>query len=196
MSLPPRQRALQQSQSPHRARGGSGERLAARTLSQGWARNFRYLPVGPKLNQPWLFIGRTDAEAEAPILWPPDTKNWLIAKDPDAGKDWRWGNRGWDGWMASLTQWTWVWANSRRWRRTGKAGVLQSMGSQRVGHDLVTQQQPGSYPKWCFLFFTAPAPHLKELTKCTPTSVQPWAPRNSHIHVLINLKLIFVYCSK
>ena len=46
-------------------------------------------PVHPKGNQPWLFIGRTDAEAEAPILWPPDLKNWLLEKDPDAGKDWR-----------------------------------------------------------------------------------------------------------
>ena len=45
-------------------------------------------PVNPKGNQPWIFIGRTDAEAEAPILWPPDAKNWLIRKDPDAGKDW------------------------------------------------------------------------------------------------------------
>ena len=47
------------------------------------------LPVHPKGDQSWLFIGRTDAEAEAPILWPPDEKNWLIGKDPDAGKDWR-----------------------------------------------------------------------------------------------------------
>ena len=44
-------------------------------------------PVNPKGNQPWLFIGRNDAEAEAPVLWPPDAKNWLIGKDPDAGKD-------------------------------------------------------------------------------------------------------------
>ena len=44
--------------------------------------------VNPKGNQPWIFIGRTDAEAEAPILWSPDVKNWLIWKDPDAGKDW------------------------------------------------------------------------------------------------------------
>ena len=47
-------------------------------------------PVHPKGNQSWIFIGRTDAEAETPILWPPDVKNWLIWKDPDAGKDWRW----------------------------------------------------------------------------------------------------------
>ena len=46
-------------------------------------------PVNPKGNQPWIFIERTDAEAEAPILWPPEVKNWLTGKDPDAGKDWR-----------------------------------------------------------------------------------------------------------
>ena len=51
------------------------------------------------------------------------------------------GNRGWDGWMASPTQWTWVWANSERERRAGKAGMLQSMGSQRVRHNLATEQQ-------------------------------------------------------
>ena len=50
-------------------------------------------PVHPKGNQSRIFIGRTDAEAEAPILWPPDAKNWLIWKDPDAGKDWRQGRR-------------------------------------------------------------------------------------------------------
>ena len=51
-------------------------------------------PVNPKENQPWIFIGRTDAEAEAPILWPPDTKSWLIRKYPDAGKDWRQEEKG------------------------------------------------------------------------------------------------------
>ena len=51
-------------------------------------------PVHPKGNQSWIFIGRTDAEAETPILWPPDAKNWLIWKDPDAGKDWRWEEKG------------------------------------------------------------------------------------------------------
>ena len=45
--------------------------------------------VNPKGNQPWIFIGRTDVEAETPILWPPDEKNWVIGKDPDSGKDWR-----------------------------------------------------------------------------------------------------------
>ena len=50
--------------------------------------------ANPKENQPWLFIGRTDAEAEAPILWPPDVKSWLIWKDPEAGKDWRQEKKG------------------------------------------------------------------------------------------------------
>ena len=52
-------------------------------------------PVHPKGNQPWMFIGRTDAEPEAPIIWPPDAKSWLIWKDPDAGKNWRQEERGW-----------------------------------------------------------------------------------------------------
>ena len=51
-------------------------------------------PVNPKGNQPWIFIGRTDAEAEASILWPADANNWLIRKDPDAGKDWRQEEKG------------------------------------------------------------------------------------------------------
>ena len=58
-------------------------------------------PVHPK-DQSWVFIGRTDIEAETPILWPPDAKSWLIWKDPDAGGEG--DDRGWDGWMASLTQ--------------------------------------------------------------------------------------------
>ena len=51
-------------------------------------------PVRPKGNQSWIFIRRTDAEAETPTLWPPDSKNWLIWKDPDVGKDWRWEEKG------------------------------------------------------------------------------------------------------
>ena len=99
-------------------------------------------PVPPKGNQYWIFTGRTDTAAEALILWPPDANNWLIGKDPDAGKDWRReekGTAGWDGWMASPTQWTWVWVNSGSWWWTGNPGVLQSMGSKRVRHDWVTE---------------------------------------------------------
>ena len=93
--------------------------------------------VHHKGNQSRVFIGRTDAEAETTILWPPDAKNWLIRKDwrerLKAGGEG--DDRGWDVWMASSTQWTWVWANSGIWWWTGKPGVLPSMGLQRVGHD-------------------------------------------------------------
>ena len=96
-------------------------------------------PVHPKGNQSWIFTGRTDAET--PTLWPPDVKNWLIGKDPDwerlkAGGEG--DDRGWDGWMASMTQLTWVWVNSRSWWCIGRTGVLQSIRSLRVGYDLVT----------------------------------------------------------
>ena len=70
-------------------------------------------PVHPKGNQSWIFIGSTDAEAETPMLWPPGEKNWLIGKDPDAGKDWRWEEKGMaEDEMTSLTQWKWVWVSS------------------------------------------------------------------------------------
>ena len=72
------------------------------------------------------------------LMWRADSfeKNLMLAKIKAGEED----DREWDGWMASLTQRTWVWANSRRWWRTGKPGVLPSTGSQRVGQDLVTEQ--------------------------------------------------------
>ena len=87
-------------------------------------------PVHHKGDQSRVFFGRNDAKAETPVLWPPHVKSWLIGKDSD---------RGWDGWMASPTRWTWVWMNSRSWWWTGRPGVLRFMGSQRVGHDRVTE---------------------------------------------------------
>ena len=96
-------------------------------------------PVHPKGDQSWVFIGRTDVKAETPVLWPPDANLlrpwcWEKLKVGEKGDD-----RGGNGWMASPTQWTWLWVNSRRWWWTGKPGVLQSMGSQRVGHDWATE---------------------------------------------------------
>ena len=117
--------------------------------------------VNPKGNQSWIFIGRTDAEAEALILWPPDTKNWLLRKD------WCWerlkaggegDDRGWDGWMASPTQWAWVWASSKSWWWTEKP--VQSMGPQRVRHNWVTKLNWNTGLEWrkgCgvhFLYYT------------------------------------------
>jgi len=97
--------------------------------------------VSPKGNQAWIFIGRTDADT--PIFWSPDAKSQFIRKDRcwerlrTRGEE---GNRGWDGWGASLTQWTWVWAHTGRQGRIGRPGVLQSMGLQRVGCDFTTGQ--------------------------------------------------------
>ena len=99
-------------------------------------------PVNPKGNQSWIFIRRTDAEAEAPVIWPPDGKNWVIRKDPDAGKDWRQEKGmtedemvGWHHWLNGHefgpSSWNWWWA----W----DPGLLQSMGLQRVGHDAATE---------------------------------------------------------
>ena len=93
-------------------------------------------------DQPWDFFGRNDAKSEPPVLWPPHVKSWLIGKDSDAGRDWGQEEKGrrrrWDGWMASLTQWKWVWVNSGSWWWTGRPGMLRFMGSQRVEHDWVT----------------------------------------------------------
>ena len=88
-------------------------------------------PVHPKGHQSWMFIGRTQDEAETPILWPPDGNNWHLKRS------WCWerlkvggegGNRGWDGWMASLTQWTWVWISSGSWWWTGSLACCNPWG--------------------------------------------------------------------
>ena len=98
-------------------------------------------PVNPKGNQSWICIGRTDAEAEALILWPPDAKNWLIGKtlmlERIEGRRRR-GQQdemvGWHHWLNGR-----VWASSGSWWWTEKPGMLQSMESQRAGHDLATE---------------------------------------------------------
>ena len=96
-------------------------------------------PVHPKGQS----FGRTDAEAETPNSLATWCKQLTYLEKP-----WRWerlrtgeegNNRGWDSWMASPTQWTWVWLNSRSWWWTGKSGMLWFMGLQRVRHDWVTE---------------------------------------------------------
>ena len=92
-------------------------------------------PVHPKGDQSSVFIGRTDVEAETPNILATWCEELTHLKRPWCWERWRargeGDDRGWDGWMASPTQWTWVWVNSRSWWWTGRPGVLRSMGSQR-----------------------------------------------------------------
>ena len=145
-------------------------------------------PVHSEGDQPWEFFGRNDAKSETPVLWPPHVKSWLI------GKDWCWEGvgaggegdaRGWDGWMASPTRWTWVWVNSGRWWWTGRPGVLHFMGSQRVGHDWATERNwteltcplPIPFTFSCWGPFPLSQGLCHSLTSSRVTrKLQPWGP--------------------
>ena len=100
--------------------------------------------VNPKGNQPWIFTGRTDLKLKLQyfghLMWRANSLEKTLVLGKIEGR--REGDdRGGDDWMVSLTQQTWVWASSGRWWRTGKPGMLQSMGSHRVEHDWATKQQ-------------------------------------------------------
>ena len=98
-------------------------------------------PVNPKGNQHWILIGRTDGRSNTLVIWCKQLTDWkrpwcwerLKAEEEDG--------RVWDGWIESSIQRTWSWTNSRKWSGTGRSGMLQSMGSQRIRHDLATEQQ-------------------------------------------------------
>ena len=107
-------------------------------------------PVHSKGDQSWVFIGRSDAEAETPILWPPDAKIWLIGKTLMLGG---FGDRRWRGqqkmrWLDDITDLDIVWVNSGSWWWTGRPGVLWFMGSQRIRHDWVTELNWWVYKCW------------------------------------------------
>ena len=111
--------------------------------------------VHPTGNQNWVVIGRTDAEAEIPILWPTNAKNWLTWKDPNAGKDWRQEDKGMTehemvGWYHWLNG---VWVNSGSWWWRGRPDVLQSMGLQRVRHDWATELKVTNTNAFFFFFY-------------------------------------------
>ena len=95
-------------------------------------------PLHSEGDQPWDFFGRNDAKTETPVLWPPHAKSWLWCWEGlvagEEGDD-----RGWDGWMASLTRWMQVWVNAWSWWWTGRPGVLWFMGLQTVRHDWATK---------------------------------------------------------
>ena len=120
-------------------------------------------PVHSEGDRSWVFIGRTDVEAAAPIIWPPDSKSWLIQEDPDwerlrAGGEG--DNRGWDGGMASSARLTWFWVDSGSWWWTGRPGMLQFMASQRVEHDWATELNWTESLEcvFCFLLFWGDLP--------------------------------------
>ena len=117
-------------------------------MTRTWAHYLRRVPwtarrSNPKRNKSWVFTGRTDAEDETSNTLATWCEELTHGKRPwcwerlKAGKEG--DNRGWDGWMASLTQWSWVWVDSGSWWWTGRPGMLQSMGLQRVGHDWATE---------------------------------------------------------
>ena len=157
-------------------------------------------PVHSEGDQSWVFIGRTDAEAETPVLWPPHAKSWLIGKDLDAGRDWgqeemsKGDDNGWDGWMASPTQWTRVWVNSGCWWWIGRPGVLWFMGSQKVGHNWATELN------WTDVLFTAQISEYKYLSTIESACFLPLrfaqlplptpSSPNSHLH-LLSTQLMF-----
>ena len=132
-------------------------------------------PVHSKGDQPWDFFGRNDAKAETPVHLATSCEELTHWK-----RLWCWeglgaggegDDRGWDGWMASLTRWMWVWVNSRSWGWTGRPGALRFMGSQRVGHDWAT-----GLTNWTdqslYFAFTKINPSLSDA--CYPDVLKTW----------------------
>ena len=131
-------------------------------------------PVNRKGDQSWIFIGRTDAdaEAEAPGLWPSDVKSWLIRKNPDAGKDWRQEKGTTEdemvGWHHQLD-----WHD---WARTGKPGMLQSVRLQKVRHDWPTEQQQQSFSTFATQCLHHWETWLLLVSECLVCLVSPLSP--------------------
>ena len=119
-------------------------------------------PVHPKGDQSWVFIGRTDVEAETPILWPPDSKIWLIWKEPDAGKDWGQEEKGTTedemfGWHHWLNAYGFGWT-PRVDDGQGGLACCGSWGSQRVKHDWATELNWGAE-------HTHPCTHMRQINR-------------------------------
>ena len=153
-------------------------------------------PVNPEGNQPWVYIGRTNIEAEAPILWPPNAKSQLLEKTLMLGKIEGKRRRGQQRvrWLGSITnQLAWIWENPGRWWRTEEPGVLQCMGWQRQTwlSDSATKANrinaqsvasfpppvclpvfPRRHPCWYILLFNSPG-KVEELS-CWPEEATCW----------------------
>ena len=148
-------------------------------------------PVHPKGDQSWVFIGRTDAEAETPILWPPHAKSWLTGKDPDAGRDWGQEEKGTTedemaGWHHRLDGHVWV--NSGSWWWTGRPGVLWFMGSQSR-----TRLSDWTEPNWKrYKHFSVIKTYISGLTKAL-LFCSVWV---GMIFSLLSLPIFLFICNK
>ena len=122
-------------------------KLASKVMMSKWLETIDHMysskeiqPVHSEGDQPWDFFGRNAAKAETPVLWPPHEKSWLIGKDSDEIGGRRRRGRQRMRWLDGITDWMDVSrVNSGSWWWTGRPGVLWFMGSQRVGHDWVTE---------------------------------------------------------
>ena len=152
-------------------------------------------PVYPKGDQSWVFIGRTVVETETPYF------GHLMRRADSFKRPWCWerlraggegDDRGCDGWVASLTLWTWVWVDSRSWCWTGRPGVLWFMGSQRVGHDWATELNLTDDVAIPLLgIYVKKMKTVTHRDKCTPSSFQcylQWAVyrKNLNVHWWMN----------
>ena len=147
-------------------------------------------PVHSKGDKPWVFFGRTDAKAETPILWPPHAKSWLNGKDSDVGRDWGQEKGTTEdemaGWHHSLDGCVGV--NSGSWWWTGRPGMLQFMGSQRVGHDWATELNWTLLSCFCNLiktpsFFPNVVPGWSSPTTASTTTYGLKTPRSIKLHI-------------
>jgi len=157
-------------------------------------------PVNSKGNQSWIFIGRTDAEVEIPILWPPDMKNWLTRKDPDAGKDWRQVEKGTTedemvGWHHQL--------NGHEFEQALEIGdgqgslVCCSPWGRRVGHNWVTELNWIGMLWYFVLICNSPQKYnVKHFSYVyLPFVYLLWCGVCSHLSLMFKLGCLFSYCS-
>ena len=154
-------------------------------------------PVNPRGNQSWIFTGRTDAEAKAPKLWPPDAKSWLIRKDPDAGKDWSQEQKGMT--EDEMVRWH-HWLNGHEFEQAPGVGdgqgslMCYSLQCHRFRHDWETAQQQGPELSWyphalshmvfCSQIFRRPPGLYSVGSPCSPCSspsLLSWAHGNSPV---------------
>ena len=144
-------------------------------------------PVHPKGSQPWIFIGRTAAESEAPVLWPPDAKSWLIGIDPDAGKDWRQEEKG--ATEDEMVGWH-HWLNGHEFEQTlgdsegqGSLACCHSWGRKRFSQDWATEQQNSDYSPLSCVSCSAISTSRFPLSGPAHSYINVWLSKSFQINV-------------